>query len=359
MKWFRAVELLHIGRIVSFVARLMPYEYGLDFQFQFMHENVSGCSRHNVANVFFLYPVKPVGLWTNPSASDQVLEAVASTLQSYPFSFRGAKILSGQDEGLFCWVTANYLLEKFNQAVVCPNILDCPLHRREVCPPGSSECGPCIFGYRETADGKCVRAVQDRGPESEIDYMAAKLAVNRPPIYELAQVNSTPSQAPPPPNPPAGRSNTPGAPRESKRPNDAVLLGVFVGCAAAGLLALLAAGICWCRMRKEMKLTEKTDYPAFKQSPPPPYDKTPPGDKKLAQNAQMYHYQHQKQQMISMEKNKDELKHPDSAVTSDEENEDGDFTVYECPGLAPTGEMEVKNPLFDDSSLHHSAHHPH
>lgn len=27
-----------------------------------------------------------------------------------------------------------------------------------------------------------------------------------------------------------------------------------------------------------------------------------PGDKKLAQSAQMYHYQHQKQQMLSMEK---------------------------------------------------------
>ncbi|ELK07406.1 Neural proliferation differentiation and control protein 1 [Pteropus alecto] len=36
---------------------------------------------------------------------------------------------------------------------------------------------------------------------------------------------------------------------------------------------------------------------------------------------------------------------------SDEENEDGDFTVYECPGLAPTGEMEVRNPLFEHSSL--------
>lgn len=37
-----------------------------------------------------------------------------------------------------------------------------------------------------------------------------------------------------------------------------------------------------------------------------------------------------------------------SDVESDEENEDGEYTVYECPGLAPTGEMEVKNPLFQD-----------
>ncbi|GBP95032.1 Neural proliferation differentiation and control protein 1 [Eumeta japonica] len=33
---------------------------------------------------------------------------------------------------------------------------------------------------------------------------------------------------------------------------------------------------------------------------------------------------------------------------SDEENEEGDYTVYECPGFATTGEMEVKNPLFSD-----------
>ncbi|XP_069097556.1 ectonucleoside triphosphate diphosphohydrolase 2 isoform X1 [Pleurodeles waltl] len=50
---------------------------------------------------------------SNPASSNDVLEAVSSTLQSYPFDFRGAKILSGQDEGVFGWVTANYLLENF------------------------------------------------------------------------------------------------------------------------------------------------------------------------------------------------------------------------------------------------------
>ncbi|NXN99011.1 ENTP2 diphosphohydrolase, partial [Rhinopomastus cyanomelas] len=49
----------------------------------------------------------------NPPASDAVLSAVAATLKSYPFDFRGAKILSGEQEGVFGWVTANYLLENF------------------------------------------------------------------------------------------------------------------------------------------------------------------------------------------------------------------------------------------------------
>ncbi|XP_035119890.1 ectonucleoside triphosphate diphosphohydrolase 2 isoform X4 [Callithrix jacchus] len=50
---------------------------------------------------------------TNPEASASVLAAVTHTLTQYPFDFRGARILSGQDEGVFGWVTANYLLENF------------------------------------------------------------------------------------------------------------------------------------------------------------------------------------------------------------------------------------------------------
>ncbi|XP_012639961.1 ectonucleoside triphosphate diphosphohydrolase 2 [Microcebus murinus] len=50
---------------------------------------------------------------TSPEDSARVLAAVAQTLAQYPFDFRGARILSGQDEGVFGWVTANYLLENF------------------------------------------------------------------------------------------------------------------------------------------------------------------------------------------------------------------------------------------------------
>ncbi|XP_062062818.1 ectonucleoside triphosphate diphosphohydrolase 2 isoform X1 [Lepus europaeus] len=47
----------------------------------------------------------------SPEAAAAVLAAVGQTLAQYPFDFRGARILSGQDEGVFGWVTANYLLE--------------------------------------------------------------------------------------------------------------------------------------------------------------------------------------------------------------------------------------------------------
>ncbi|KAM9326207.1 neural proliferation differentiation and control protein 1 [Gastrophryne carolinensis] len=247
---------------------------------------------------------------------------------------------------------------------ICRSI-SCSLHRRQVCLTGS-KCGPCLPGYTEYRNRTCVKSVDVGTEESAIDRLASSnKASDLRPLDLAQQVNSTPSNPSVPPSgaagAPSGRSSNPGSPKVAKKPpSDALLLGVVVACAIAGLMALAVALICWCRMRREMKLAEKTDYPAYRQSPPPPYDSTSPGDKKLAQNAQMYHYQHQKQQMISMEpRNKDELKHPDSTVTSDEENEDGDFTVYECPGLAPTGEMEVKNPLFDDSSLNHSTVHPH
>ncbi|XP_069790985.1 ectonucleoside triphosphate diphosphohydrolase 2-like [Narcine bancroftii] len=50
---------------------------------------------------------------SNPEATQDVLVAINNTLRSYHFSYRGARILSGDEEGLFGWVTANYLMENF------------------------------------------------------------------------------------------------------------------------------------------------------------------------------------------------------------------------------------------------------
>ncbi|TKS64965.1 Neural proliferation differentiation and control protein 1 [Collichthys lucidus] len=138
--------------------------------------------------------------------------------------------------------------------------------------------------------------------------------------------------------------------------NDSVFIimsSVFI---VAGSLALIIAGACWVRLQKGVHLTQKVDYPVYGLMKAQTFDSLP-GDKKLAHSAQMYHYQHQKQQMLSLEKHRAEPKVPDSGASTDEENEDGDFTVYECPGLAPTGEMEVKNPLFDDSTLYFQRFH--
>uniref|UniRef100_A0A663F4V1 Neural proliferation, differentiation and control 1 n=1 Tax=Aquila chrysaetos chrysaetos TaxID=223781 RepID=A0A663F4V1_AQUCH len=275
--------------------------------------------------------------------------------------------------GLFCT----------DGAASCPRSLDCALQRREFCPPGSGTCGPCLPPFREDNRGRCIqKQLSPSGRTSipsldeKIDFLVDVLARQEAPHSHSLQDGKPRTTL----VPASGRQRMASRLREGllqreaattlptstttavqKYPvevspipsNDDMVLGLIMVCTVAGLSALIVAAVCWCRLQKEVRLAQKADYSAQRAASPLPYDKISPGDKTLAQSAQMYHYQHQKQQMLSMEKHKEEPKLPDSA-SSDEENEDGDFTVYECPGLAPTGEMEVRNPLFDDSSLHPS-----
>lgn len=122
---------------------------------------------------------------------------------------------------------------------------------------------------------------------------------------------------------------------------------LIAACGIAALLAVMATGMCWYSINRNTKANQFADYPAFSSSSKDPtkISTTSNGDRRLAQSAQMYHYQHQKQQMIAMEKAHNETKN-DASDNSDAETEEGDYTVYECPGLAQAGEMEVKNPLF-------------
>jgi len=142
-----------------------------------------------------------------------------------------------------------------------------------------------------------------------------------------------------------------------KRQNDYLFLFVVAGCTLAGVLALLAASVCWYTVAKSSKASKsQMEFDSSKNSmfgiqntahSSGSVKSNSSGDKKLALSAQMYHYQHQKEQMIAMEKANNETK-PDDSDNSDDETPEGDYTVYECPGLAPTGEMEVKNPLFKE-----------
>ncbi|TSV94905.1 Ectonucleoside triphosphate diphosphohydrolase 2 [Bagarius yarrelli] len=50
---------------------------------------------------------------SQPKVSDEILKEVEEKLKSYPFRFKGANILTGQEEGAYGWVTVNYLLENF------------------------------------------------------------------------------------------------------------------------------------------------------------------------------------------------------------------------------------------------------
>ncbi|NWS15151.1 ENTP1 diphosphohydrolase, partial [Pachyramphus minor] len=51
----------------------------------------------------------------NESAADEVLSSVEKTLRLAPFNFQGARIITGQEEGAYGWITINYLLGSFKQ----------------------------------------------------------------------------------------------------------------------------------------------------------------------------------------------------------------------------------------------------
>ncbi|XP_013907602.1 PREDICTED: ectonucleoside triphosphate diphosphohydrolase 1 isoform X1 [Thamnophis sirtalis] len=52
----------------------------------------------------------------NKDAAKRVLSTVEETLRIYPFKFQGARILSGEEEGAYGWITLNYLLGKFTES---------------------------------------------------------------------------------------------------------------------------------------------------------------------------------------------------------------------------------------------------
>ncbi|XP_062374012.1 ectonucleoside triphosphate diphosphohydrolase 1 isoform X2 [Sardina pilchardus] len=57
-------------------------------------------------------------------SAKKVLSSVTDTLQKTPFDFQGARIISGQQEGAFGWITVNYLKENFGKAAGTMGALD-------------------------------------------------------------------------------------------------------------------------------------------------------------------------------------------------------------------------------------------
>ncbi|KAL7976752.1 hypothetical protein Chor_008701 [Crotalus horridus] len=49
----------------------------------------------------------------NESAASEVLQTIQTYFTSQPFEFRGAQIITGQEEGVYGWITANYLKGNF------------------------------------------------------------------------------------------------------------------------------------------------------------------------------------------------------------------------------------------------------
>jgi len=132
---------------------------------------------------------------------------------------------------------------------------------------------------------------------------------------------------------------------QEERSDDFFFTSIVAGATAASVFIIIGAGYCYHKSAMRAKAGEDVEYPAYGVTGPAK-DCSPAGDRKLAQSAQMYHYQHQKNQMIS--RSNGGPGHNDEESEGECEGEEGDYTVYECPGLASTDEMEVKNPLFHD-----------
>ncbi|XP_034414226.1 ectonucleoside triphosphate diphosphohydrolase 1 isoform X1 [Cyclopterus lumpus] len=60
----------------------------------------------------------------NKVVSDKVFEAVKGALEKSPFSYQGARLLKGQEEGAFGWVTVNYLDDRLKQGLETTGALD-------------------------------------------------------------------------------------------------------------------------------------------------------------------------------------------------------------------------------------------
>ncbi|XP_045710278.1 ectonucleoside triphosphate diphosphohydrolase 1 isoform X1 [Phyllostomus hastatus] len=59
----------------------------------------------------------------NEWVADNVLAVIRDVLNSYPFDFRGARIISGGEEGAYGWITVNYLLGKFTKKLRWLNLI--------------------------------------------------------------------------------------------------------------------------------------------------------------------------------------------------------------------------------------------
>lgn len=150
---------------------------------------------------------------------------------------------------------------------------------------------------------------------------------------------------------------------------DVYFVAIVAGVGIASIFGVIGTGYCLYRINQHAKATADIEYPAYgvvgpiTKDPPSTHSAyssgnvSPTGDRKLAQTAQMYHYHHQKAAMMaSASASRSSSAVPGKRLTStsegdsEEEADEIDYIVYECPGLAPTGEMEVKNPLFQDDS---------
>ncbi|XP_053157080.1 neural proliferation differentiation and control protein 1-like isoform X2 [Hemicordylus capensis] len=279
--------------------------------------------------------------------------------------------------------------------------LNCLLRRRMGCgPEGGPSCGPCFPNHEEDSGGDCVpkkvskhegKTKTQKRPKDLPALIRSLLAKHekglQPQDMEITLPGSTemfePPNSPtpfstfPPMNASYSVSSIPEAAssepyedtpvsttmptwrvkvdfKQRSRPpapnlNKAVSLTLVVMCTVTGVSGLVVAAICWYRLQKEVHMAQKMAYTATRGNQYRYHQPSAYMDSRLAQSCQVHHYQHQKKLLTSEDR---ESPKPVEQLSTESETENGDYTVYECPGLAPSGEMEIHNPLFDTSTIH-------
>jgi len=135
-------------------------------------------------------------------------------------------------------------------------------------------------------------------------------------------------------------------------------IAVIAACCVAGIAGILLASFCWYKLRSETKEFNDNNN-EFKSNSMGTFGKGKSMDEaKLARGAEVFHYLHAKKQIKQMEDRSCMKTSGRTGVSinesTDDEDEEEEDTVYECPGLAPPGDMRVVNPLFSDTENHYS-----
>jgi len=125
-----------------------------------------------------------------------------------------------------------------------------------------------------------------------------------------------------------------------------IFVGIVGVCATVALMGTAVAGVAYYKLHKQHELS-KEHVPSERRAVQGSVRGTARGDQRNAYSAQLNHYQQTKNEIIRMEQANGLTGDGHESEDSEQEGDEADYSVYECPGLAPTGDIEVSNPMFN------------
>uniref|UniRef100_A0A0N5AYJ9 Neural proliferation differentiation and control protein 1 n=1 Tax=Syphacia muris TaxID=451379 RepID=A0A0N5AYJ9_9BILA len=124
-----------------------------------------------------------------------------------------------------------------------------------------------------------------------------------------------------------------------------IVSAVATVCLVAAVLGVVGGAYYFHKVRSQRIEDAFSNFSHYAPTGPGKEKKKKDGDEGLAYRAQLHHYQQTKQKIISGSEQDIGIPEPDDASEASDYDENN-FSVYECPGLAPTGDIEVQNPNF-------------